>query len=63
MTPNRVIAMRKALGRTQSECAALAGVHLRTWQKWEGGETSPRPQTWELLLIKTREVTPNADLI
>lgn len=33
---------RRALGMSQQQAATHLGVNLRTWQRWEAGETSPR---------------------
>lgn len=38
--PSRLLARRKALGLSQSAAAAKTGVTLRTWQRWESGETN-----------------------
>lgn len=38
MTPAELRAIRKRLGLTQTGLAARIGVHLRSVQKWEGGE-------------------------
>lgn len=42
--------MRQAVG-TQALCAALAGVNLSNWQRWEKGETSPHPSIWGAFLL------------
>lgn len=42
--------MRQAVG-TQALCAALAGVNITNWQRWERGENSPHPSTWGLFLL------------
>ncbi len=41
-TADRVKAIRFRLGLTQAEFAARLGVHLRTVQGWELGDSSPR---------------------
>ena len=42
--------MRAAVG-TQALCAALAGVNLSNWQRWEKGETRPHPSIWGVFLL------------
>jgi putative transcriptional regulator len=43
MKPAQIKEVRRRLGcLTQSELAKQLGVHLRTVQKWEGGERRPR---------------------
>lgn len=42
--------VRAAVG-TQALCAALAGVNITNWQRWERGENSPHPSTWGLFLL------------
>lgn len=37
--PQRLRARREAAGLTQTDAAARVGVTLRTWQRWEAGET------------------------
>mgnify|MGYP000266986320 CR=1 FL=1 len=43
-------AVRQAVG-TQALCAALSGVNLSNWQRWEKGETSPHPSIWGAFLL------------
>lgn len=47
-TPAQVIAGREAAGLTQATAGALVHSHLRTWQKWESGESKMHPAFWEL---------------
>lgn len=42
--------IRAAVG-TQALCAALAGINLSNWQRWEKGESAPHPATWGLFLL------------
>ena len=42
--------IRQAVG-TQKHCAALAGVDIRSWQRYETGEKSPPPTTWAIFLL------------
>lgn len=49
VTRETVIAAREAAGLRQREMAALAGVTLRSYQRWEAeGATHrhPHPDTW-----------------
>jgi transcriptional regulator with XRE-family HTH domain len=41
-TPRRIKAIRKKLGMTQAEIAALAGVSEVSWRNWETGRFIPR---------------------
>lgn len=44
MTPAEFKATRASLGKTQAALARALGVHIRTVQKWEGGERGiPNP--------------------
>lgn len=38
-----VVALRHSLGMSQEKFADLVGVHLRSVQRWEGGEVDPSP--------------------
>lgn len=42
--------VRAAVG-TQALCAALAGVDIRSWQRYESGDKRPHPSTWGLFLL------------
>lgn len=50
--PHRLKIVRKALGYTQKEAAAMAHVSLRAWQLWESGGRKMPPGLWELCVIK-----------
>ena len=50
--PHRLKTVRKALGYTQKEAAAMAHVSLRAWQLWESGGRKMPPGLWELCVIK-----------
>lgn len=39
MKKNATQAWRHKLGIAQSEAAKTLGVHLRTWQRWEAGDS------------------------
>ncbi len=43
--------LRAALGLTQAEAAAKAGVALRTWINWENGARGPGPVSLRLLQL------------
>jgi len=43
-------------GLTQRGAAELIGVTLRAWQYWEAGERNVEARTWELFLIKSKQV-------
>lgn len=52
-----VLAARARAGLTQREMAALAGVTLRSYQRWEAaGPTHrhPHPDTWAKVVRKLR---------
>ncbi len=48
MSPDALREWREARGMTQKELANLAGVHLRTVDRWERGQT-PIPKLLEVL--------------
>lgn len=59
---NAIRDIRAAVG-TQALCAALAGVDVRSWQRYESGDKRPHPSTWGLFLLSVGqhpryEVTP-----
>ena len=37
-TPSELRERRKALSLSQGECARIAGVTTRSWQRWEAGQ-------------------------
>lgn len=43
--------LRKALGLTQTQAAAILGVPMRTYQSWEGDERIPAPYVRRMALI------------
>jgi len=51
-TPEEVRHWRETAGLTQREAAALAGVDLRTWQRWEYGER--RVPQWLTDVLRAR---------
>ena len=38
LSKDEVLAIRQRMGATQEQMAALVGVHVRTWTRWELGE-------------------------
>jgi len=55
-TPEKIKRVRESVELTQSECADLLYVDLRTWQKWEGDERKMHPAFWELFQIKISDI-------
>lgn len=55
MTPEDVQRLRKRLGLTQAELAALAGVHEMTVSRWERGTVTIREHTAKLLRMLAAE--------
>jgi DNA-binding transcriptional regulator YiaG len=51
VTPNAVKRGRKSLGLSQSEFAALLGVHVVTVKKWETGKLGMRQSTERLIRL------------
>ena len=49
-----VKAFRAAQNLTQSDCAALVHVTLRSWQMYEAGDRRMPAGLWELANIKTQ---------
>lgn len=47
---NAIRDIRAAVG-TQALCAALAGVDIRSWQRYEAGDKRPPPPTWGLFML------------
>jgi DNA-binding transcriptional regulator YiaG len=59
ITPQQIVAARKASGLTQTQAAVMIGGTLRAWQEWEGGRRNMPPAKYNLFLIVTG-VTPPA---
>ncbi len=53
-TPNDIISIKRH-GLTQTHAGALVHVSLRTWQRWEWGETTIPECKWELFQIKVSQ--------
>lgn len=52
-TQIQVQAARKSARLTQAECAGLLHVNLRTWARWESGESRMPHASWDLFLLLT----------
>ncbi|GJQ28345.1 MAG: helicase [Phycisphaerae bacterium] len=48
--PNRVKRLRDRLGLTQVELASRLGVAFATVNRWENGQTSPSPLSWQQIM-------------
>lgn len=48
----RLTELREARELTQEKAAALVGVTMRQWQRWEGGESVPYPRNLEAIAEK-----------
>jgi len=58
ITPQQVIAARKAAGLTQEGAAMMIGAKRRTWQCWERGERNCPPAKFNLFLLTTGVTLP-----
>ncbi len=47
---NQILTLRTRAGLTQSQLAEQVGVHRRSVQKWETGESYPKAETLQRLL-------------
>ena len=54
-TPQQIARKRNDAGLTQTQAAAMLHKTLRTWQKWESGDTVMDLAYWELFNIKLGE--------
>jgi DNA-binding XRE family transcriptional regulator len=48
-SPELLIAVQNALGKTQETLGQLLGVSRRTMTRWQGGSNSPPIESWALL--------------
>lgn len=55
-TINEILAARTAAGLTQTAAAAVIYSTLRTWQDWEGGQSSMHEGLFELFILKTKKI-------
>ena len=59
LTGDKLLKLRNSFNLTQTECANLLYIHLRTWQYYEKSE-KPMPQAYqELLLFKLNRIKQN----
>lgn len=54
-TKEQIARVRNNAGLTQTQAAELLHKNLRTWQKWEGGDSKMDAAYWELFNIKIRK--------
>lgn len=52
----QIQAARLKAGLTQSQCAALVHVDLRSWRRWELAERQINLAAWELFLLRTGQI-------
>jgi len=57
-TPEEIRNWRESAGLTQQQAADIAGVDLRSWQRWEYGER--RVPQWLTDVLKQRHGSSNA---
>lgn len=50
--PDELKQIRIKSGLTQTQAAALVGVKIRQWQRWEAGDSKINQSLIELFLIK-----------
>lgn len=55
--PTAITLARVRADLTQAECARLMGVPIRTWQRWEYGESSMRGALWQFFLDRVKKRT------
>lgn len=56
--PHEIIALRHALGLTQTQAGKVIHASLKAWQQWEAGDRRMHPAFWELFRKKTRASLP-----
>lgn len=61
-TPERIKALRKRLGVSQEECAAMIGTSMSSFQNWEYGVCTPRKHYQERLVALESGDFSNDDL-
>uniref|UniRef100_UPI003D301C4D helix-turn-helix domain-containing protein n=1 Tax=Xanthomonas albilineans TaxID=29447 RepID=UPI003D301C4D len=52
-SPRQIRAARDAAGLTQTQATELICSDLRSWQRWESGQSRMPPGLWELFRLKT----------
>lgn len=64
---DRLQSARRQAGLTQAEAAAAAGVSTRTWERWEGGESTPSsrklPQIARALNVAPIRLAEDGDIL
>lgn len=60
--PARIKQYRARLGLTQVELAARLGVSFATVNRWENGQTTPSPLSWQQLLRLDESESPAVDV-
>lgn len=50
--PEDIKRYRNSLGITQEQCADVAYVDIRTWQRWEAGERKMPRAIWEFFQMR-----------
>lgn len=55
-TPQQIRKARKEAGYTQAEAGKLVHVSMRTWRRYEAGDTKMSAGTWELFTKKVGEI-------
>jgi len=53
MKPAEIRSVRIAAGLTQKQAARVVYCNLRTWTRWESGDTTIPAGLWELFTLKT----------
>lgn len=53
-TRDKIIAMRQAAGMSTKEAAALVGMAVRAWQRWESGDRQMHVSDWNLFCSRLR---------
>lgn len=56
MKPEEIKAWRERFGLSQAKAAELLPTQLRTWQRWEAGDTEPPPYLLRALRDLEREL-------
>lgn len=53
MTPEAIKSARLKAGLSHAQAAAVCYVHLRTWWRWETGDSIMPRAVWELFTLRT----------
>ena len=60
-TPAQIAAAREAAQLTQQQAGELVHTDNRTWRRWEAGDRAINLASWELFLLKTKQIPPVAE--